>query len=134
MGISSIKPDFAVAIGQLVHLRKLEQDGVTLSNLEFVRGCGKLQELVLNNAAVRDMSAVGELESLHTLKMSGCPDVGKLEEVARSNSLKKIMASFQQFALLKDRFDRKIDFSSMSGNMTDEENKIWYEYVDRAVK
>jgi len=131
-GLGRVTEEDLAAIGQLVHLRKLELDGVTLSNLEFARGCGKLQELVLNHTSVGDMSAVAELKSLRALKMSGCPDVGRLEEVARSASLNKIMASFQQFALLKDRFDRKIDFSSMSGNMTDEESKIWYEYVDRA--
>jgi len=103
-----------------------------LTNLEFVQGCHKLQELVLKDSAVLDMSTVAKLKNLHTLSMSGCPDVGKLEEVARSASLKKIMASYQQFSLLKERFDRIIDFSTMSGCMTEEESEIWHEYMDRA--
>lgn len=72
---------------------------------------------------------LGRSGNLQSLELSGCPDIGKLEEIARSVSLKKITASFPQFALLKDRFVRKIDFSTMTGSMTDEEEEIWYEYV-----
>ncbi|MFL1672874.1 hypothetical protein [Paenibacillus dendritiformis] len=72
---------------------------------------------------------MADLENVQSLELSGCPDIGKLEESARSASLRKITASFQQFAMLKDRFDRKIDFSMMTGSMTDEEEEIWYEYV-----
>lgn len=64
-----------------------------------------------------------------TLELNGCPDVGNVEELSRSTSLRKIAASYQQFSLLKDRFDRKIDFSTMTGNMTDEEEEIWYRYL-----
>lgn len=131
-GLGSVAESDLAAIGQLVNLRKLELEGITLPNLEFLKGCGKLQELSMKDTAVRDMSAVAALENLHSLEMSGCPDVGRLEEVARSASLKKMMASFPQFALLKDRFDRTIDFSTMSGRMTEEESEIWHEYLDRA--
>ncbi|RKN84247.1 leucine-rich repeat domain-containing protein [Paenibacillus ginsengarvi] len=131
-GLDSVTEAELAAIGKLVHLRKVELEGVSLSNLEFLKGCVKLEELEMNDTAVRDMSAVAGLEHLHTLKMSGCPDVGNLEQVARSASLNKMMVSFQQFMLLKDRFDRMIDFSTMSGTMTDEESDIWHEYVDRA--
>lgn len=131
-GLGTVTASDLDVIGQLVNLQKLELEGVSLTNLEFVQGCHKLQELVLMDSAVLDMSSVAKLENLHTLTMSGCPDVGKLEEVARSASLKKIMASYQQFSLLKERFDRIIDFSTMSGCMTEEESEIWHEYLDRA--
>ncbi len=42
---------------------------------------------------------------------------------------RKITASFAQFALLKDSFDWKIDFSTITGSMTDEEDEIWYAYL-----
>ncbi len=32
--------------------------------------------------------------------------------------------------MLKDSFDRKIDFSKIIGEMSEEEREIWYQYVN----
>ncbi|GED31442.1 hypothetical protein [Brevibacillus centrosporus] len=116
-------------LGQLVNLRTLELEEVSLSNLEFLRNCPNLQRVKLKDSSIQDASALAMLESLHSLELSGCPNLGKLEELGKSASLRKITASFAQFALLKDRFDRKIDFSTITGSMTDEEDEIWYAYL-----
>lgn len=128
-GLGSIAEDDLAVLGQLVNLRVIQLEEVSLPNLEFLRNCRKLRTVKMTNPAVKDISILADLENLQSLELSGCPDIGKLEEIARSASLKKITASFPQFALLKDRFGRKIDFSTMTGSMTDEEEEIWYEYV-----
>lgn len=115
-------------LGQLVNLRTLQLEEVSLPNLAFLRNCRKLQNLILKDSDVQDMSALAFLENLKTLELDDCPDVGKLEEIARSTSLRKVTASFQQFFLLKDRFEQKIDFSTITGEMTDEEEEIWLYY------
>ncbi len=130
-GFGEITEGDLAVFGKLVNLRKLELEGVALPNMQFVEKCQKLHELTMKDSAVEDISALAKLENLQSLELSGCPDVGMLKELARSASLSKITASFPQFALLKDCFDRAIDFSAITGGMTEEEQDIWHEYLDR---
>ncbi|MCS7463833.1 SMI1/KNR4 family protein [Paenibacillus doosanensis] len=130
--LGTVTSDDLAVLGKLAGLRKLVLEGADLAHLQFAESCRKLQTLVLKDSAVEDISALARLDHLRSLELSGSPDIGKLEELARSASLNKITASYRQFALLKDRFDRIIDFSSITGDMTDEESDIWYEYVKRA--
>lgn len=129
VGLASGAEEAVEVLGQLVKLRTLELEEVSLSNLEFLRNCPNLQRVKLKDSSIQDASALAMLESLHSLELSGCPNLGKLEDLGKSASLRKITASFAQFALLKDRFDRKIDFSTITGSMTDEEDEIWYAYL-----
>jgi len=130
-GLGAVTESDLAVLGKIVNLRKLELDEVTLQNMQFVEKCHKLKELSLKDSAVEDISALAKLENFRNLGLSGCPNIGKLEELGHSASLSKITASYQQFALLKDCFDRAIDFSTMTGEMTEEESGIWREYLDR---
>lgn len=116
-------------LGQLVSLRSLELEEVSLRDLEFLRSCQKLQRVKIKDSSIGDISALAALEHLQSLELSNCTDMGMLEELGKSASLRNITASYAQFARLKDRFDRKIDFSTMTGSMTDEEEESWYEYL-----
>ncbi|WP_240421849.1 leucine-rich repeat domain-containing protein [Paenibacillus periandrae] len=118
-------------LGKLVNLRKLELEEITVPTMQFLEKSHKLKEIILKDSSVEDISALAKLENLQCLELSGCRDVGKLEELARSVSLSQITASFQQFVRLKDCFDRAIDFSTITGGMTEEERDIWHEYLDR---
>ncbi|GAA4852190.1 hypothetical protein GCM10023310_33790 [Paenibacillus vulneris] len=117
-------------LGKLVNLRKLVLEGGTLPNMKFMEGLHRLEKLIVRESAIEDISALNQLENLQSLELSGT-HASNLEQLASSASLSKITASFQQFALLKDRFDRFIDFSTITGGMSDEESKIWHEYLDR---
>ncbi|WP_028551632.1 leucine-rich repeat domain-containing protein [Paenibacillus sp. UNC451MF] len=129
-GLGQITEDDLAVLGKLVNLRKLVLDEVTLRNLQFVEKCHKLKEVIMKDSAVEDISALAKLDNLQSLELSGCSAVGKLEELARSASLSKITASFQQFSLLKECFDRAIDFSTITGGMTEAESDIWHAYLD----
>ncbi len=129
-GFASVAEKDVEVLGQLVNLRKLELEEVSLQSLEFLRNCLQLQHVKVKESSIKDISALASLESLQSLELSGCPDIGMLEELGKSASLRKITASFAQFDLLKDRFERKIDFSTMTGSMTDEEEEIWYAYLN----
>ncbi|MGF9826262.1 leucine-rich repeat domain-containing protein, partial [Brevibacillus agri] len=117
------------ALAQLVNLQMLRLEDVRLPDLAFLPNNRKLRSVKMNKTAIGDISALAELGSLLTLELNDCPELGNLEALGKSPSLAKITASYQQFARLKDRFARKIDFSSMTGDMTDEEEEIWHAYV-----
>ncbi|MED1646431.1 leucine-rich repeat domain-containing protein [Brevibacillus agri] len=117
------------ALAQLVNLQMLRLEDVRLPDLAFLPNNRKLRSVKMNKTAIGDISALAELGSLLTLELNDCPELGNLEALGKSASLAKITASYQQFARLKDRFARKIDFSSMTGDMTDEEEEIWHAYV-----
>lgn len=128
-GLGQVSESDLNAIGQLVNLQTLQLEGVSLPGLAFLGNCRRLQKIVIKDSTIGDVSVLAGLTKLQSLELNGCPDIGKLEELARSASLRKITASFQQFARLKDCFDRKIDFSTMIGEMTDEEEEIWHQYL-----
>ncbi|MBP1989633.1 leucine-rich repeat domain-containing protein [Paenibacillus eucommiae] len=130
-GLDQITEGDLAVLGKLVNLRKLELEGVSLLNMQFVKKCHKLREVIIKDSVVEDISLLAKLEKLQSLELSGCPNIGKLEDLACSASLSKITASFQQFTLLKESFDRAIDFSTITGGMTEEESGIWHEYLDR---
>ncbi len=120
------------ALGQLSNLENLHLDEVSLKSLDFLRKCRKLRTVTIADSSVRDASALGELPNLRSLELRGSPEIGGLEKAAKSPSLKRASVSFPQFVLLSKHSDRYIDFSTMNGNMTDDESAIWHRYLDRA--
>ncbi|QTH40946.1 SMI1/KNR4 family protein [Cohnella sp. LGH] len=120
------------ALGQLSKLEALHLDEVSLKSLDFLRNCRKLRKVTIADSSVQDASALGELPNLHSLELQGGPEIGGLEKVAKSASLKRASVSFPQFALLTKHSERYIDFSTMNGKMTDEESSIWHRYLDSA--
>ncbi|TVY03367.1 SMI1/KNR4 family protein [Cohnella terricola] len=120
------------ALGQLSNLEILHLDEVSLNSLSFVRKCRKLRTVTIKNSSVQDASALGELPNLHSLELQGSPEIGGLERVAKSDSLKRASVAFPQFVLLSKHSNRYFDFSTMNGRMTDEESTIWHQYLDLA--
>lgn len=130
-GLDQLNEDDLTILEQLVNLHKLELEGAHLPHLAFLQKYRYLKELSMKDSSVEDISALARLERLQVLELSNCPEIGNLEELAHSVSLKQVAASFQQFALLKNCFNRKIDFSKMIGRMTEEESAIWRDYLNQ---
>jgi internalin A len=117
------------ALGELSGLKSLHLKNVALADLRFLSGYRKLEKLKLEQVAAKDISALAELPELKSLELNGSDDIGNLAIVANSASLKKFTGSFAQFDLLKERFKQQVDFSSMIGHMTDEENERWHSFI-----
>ncbi|MDH6351805.1 internalin A [Brevibacillus sp. 1238] len=128
-GLGENAADAIKVLGKLVHLQTISLEDMSLADLAFLRGCRQLKTVKLRKTAIADISHLAELENLQSLEFSGCDELGQLEQLGKSASLRKITGSYQQFARLKDCFERKIDFSTITGNMTDEEDEIWHAYV-----
>jgi len=121
-----------VRLGRLENLRTLRLEDASLPDLSFTRFCRKLRKVILVNTDVKDISALAELPELREIELSGCPDIGELKKLAGSASLKKATVSYPQFVVLKNSFDRYLDFSTMNGRINEEESRVWSDYLDRA--
>nr|WP_281378783.1 leucine-rich repeat domain-containing protein [Paenibacillus phyllosphaerae] len=116
-------------LGNLKQLASITISNATLPCLDFLLPCTKLSELELQNTAIADISSVAKLPSLRSVKLSRCPNIGNLEALATSLSIDEFTGSFAQFSLLKDLFPRKVDFSTITGGMTKEEEELWLAHV-----
>ncbi|RXZ83025.1 SMI1/KNR4 family protein [Paenibacillaceae bacterium] len=126
--LSAFKPlssDDWLLLGQLKNLKKLTLKGVQLEDMSFLLGCRKLKQLILEDAEVGDISALAALQSLKTLELASSDEIGRLEQLAKSESLLEFSGSYRQFATLNNLFNRKVDFSKIIGHMTDEEKTLW---------
>ncbi|MBB3112707.1 cell wall assembly regulator SMI1 [Paenibacillus phyllosphaerae] len=119
------------AIGQLSGVTKLTIEQANLDTLDFLLGCPSLKNLILIQTTVKDASALGALPALQDLELRSSP-VGSLASLSASQSLRIFSGSYEQFDLLKDVFDRPINFSMIIGEMTDEQSAAWRSYVNAA--
>ncbi|MEI7027706.1 SMI1/KNR4 family protein [Paenibacillus sp. y28] len=127
-GFDDVKTEDMACLGQLSSLKSLHIEHAFLPHLEFLIPCRKLEELKLTKSEVRDASALERIGSLSALELNGCVQFGDLASLASCPSLQKFTGSFQQFNVLRHLFSRKIDFSTITGGMTEEERDIWLSY------
>lgn len=118
----------AASLGQLQGLVRLKLANMYLPELSFLSGCRQLRELVLVNVSVADISALATMPGLHTVELQGSNEVGRLEALAQSESLKRFSGSFEQFELLSALVGNRVDFSKLVGDMTAEQRDRWREY------
>ncbi|MGE6259952.1 SMI1/KNR4 family protein [Heyndrickxia sporothermodurans] len=114
---------------RLKNLQLIEFENSYLTSLNCLSTCNSLNEIVLNHTILKDGSDIGDLKGLKKLKLNDST-IHNLEVIAQSPSLKIFQGSFQQFNILKDLFSRKIDFSTISGEMTEAESEVWHQYLD----
>jgi Leucine-rich repeat (LRR) protein len=60
VGLASGAEESVELLGQLVNLRTLELEEVSLSNLEFLRNCPNLQRVKLKDSSIQDASALAK--------------------------------------------------------------------------
>ena len=104
-------------------------ENCSLKNLDCFSSSHPLQEIILQDTVVEDGRAIGRLQELKSLTLNGA-SIHNLEVVAHSSSLETLKGSFQQFSLLKELFHQAIDFFTIIGEMTDEEEDVWHQYLD----
>ncbi|MED1218197.1 SMI1/KNR4 family protein [Bacillus paralicheniformis] len=116
------------AIAGLKTLRSLTVENITLENVDFLGTIHTLQTLKLINSSVKDGTVLAGLEHLKRLELDGS-EIVNLKVVAQSPSLEEFTGSFDQFYVLKDICKKKVDFSKVIGDMSEEEEEIWSSYV-----
>lgn len=113
---------------QLKKLRKLTIENSTFSSLNFLKENQSLQELEFVDSSITDGSNIAKLSSLRSLELNGTA-IDNLEIIAESSSLQSFSGAFDQFNRLKNAFNQQVDFSTLIGSTTDEEEEIWHNYL-----
>ena len=77
------------ALGTLADLEFLDLDGTPVADIGFLKGAGKLRELVLSDTQVTDISALAGVASLERLDLShtGVTDISPLLPLIRQDGL-----------------------------------------------
>ncbi|AVK84489.1 SMI1/KNR4 family protein [Lysinibacillus sp. B2A1] len=127
--LENIEEDDLLQLAHLNNLQIITFEKCYLKNLDCFSSNHQLREIILKNAVLEDGTVIGALKNLKSLKLEGST-VENLEVIAKSSSLKKFTGSFEQFYYLKDLFHQAIDFSTIVGGMTAEEQKVWHQYLD----
>ncbi|MEW4369571.1 SMI1/KNR4 family protein [Paenibacillus kandeliae] len=112
-------------------LLSLTVNGGTWDNADHLRAFEQLQELTFQHLYLQDASALADLRSLQKLSLLDNSDISQLESITRSTTLRSFTGSFAQFDQIKDGFSQLVDFSSLTGDLTNEQFEIWSNYNRR---
>ncbi|WP_342511992.1 SMI1/KNR4 family protein [Sporosarcina sp. FSL K6-1522] len=126
--IENVSEEDLRLLGNIETLRKLTIEKATFTSLAFLQGNQQLHELTLIDSTIEEGAALAKLKRLSKLELHGTSIVN-LKAIAQSASLKTFAGAFDQFYVLKDAFEQKVDFSKMIGEMTEEEEQIWDDYL-----
>lgn len=131
---------------QLEHLHIRQLVGVVHPDLRLLRDIKNLQSLTIEHCAFYTMHLWGNFRNLKKLTLIDCQifdateiketqietlecirtPIENIEVIADSPSLQKFSGSFQQFRMLQPIVTRSMDFSKITGGMTDSERDIWF--------
>lgn len=111
------------AFYRLKNLESLTFKHAAFRELSFLTGCTKLKTLHLIDCSIEDAKDFLKLP-VERLECEGTL-INNLEVIAESASLHFFAGSFQQFWTLKQKVSRPIDFSKISGPMTEAEEELW---------
>lgn len=106
----------------------IEFENSIIDNLNCFQHNASIQNIKLKDTKVKDGSALCRMRGLKELELDGAT-IENIETICCSKSLETFSGSFEQFYMLKDSFDRKIDFSKIIGEMSEEESEVWYQHV-----
>ncbi len=127
--LRNIEEEDLLQLSHLKNLQVMKFENCYLKNIDCFTSSYSLREIILHDTVLEDGGAIGALKNLSSIELNGAT-IGNLEVIANSSSLKIFTGSFEQFHLLKDLFRRTIDFSTIIGEMSDEEDKVWHQYLD----
>lgn len=111
------------AFYRLKNLESLTIKHAAFRELSFLTGCKKLKTLHLIDCSIEDAKELLKIP-VENLECEGT-FINNLEVIAESASLRFFAGSFQQFWALKQKVSRPIDFSKISGPMTEAEEELW---------
>jgi len=127
--LKNIEEEDLLQLSHLKNLQVMKFENCYLKNVDCFTSSHLLREIILHDTVLEDGGAIGQLKNLRSIELNGAT-IGNLEVIANSSSLKVFTGSFEQFRILKDLFHRTIDFSTIIGEMTDEEDQVWHQYLD----
>nr|WP_255286911.1 hypothetical protein [Bacillus toyonensis] len=128
LGLENINEVDLLVLQNLNKLITIEFENSIIANFNCFQHNVSLQSIKLKDTKVKDGWILGRLKGLRELELDGAT-IENLETVCCSNSLETFTGSFAQFNMLKDSFSRKIDFSSIIGEMSEEESEIWSQHL-----
>ncbi|MBN9415027.1 MAG: SMI1/KNR4 family protein [Candidatus Eremiobacteraeota bacterium] len=110
-------------LAQLSRLHRLSL--FEAKDASFLSGMTGLRELSLNECNLPDVNGLRGNAHFTTFKTYESP-VADLSGLLECPALAVVAGSFEQFMYLKDRV--KADYSSIRGDMTDEQRELWLSY------
>ncbi|EJS69071.1 SMI1/KNR4 family protein [Bacillus cereus] len=128
LGLENVSELDLLVLQNLNKLITIEFENSIIANLYCIQHNASIQNIKLTDTKVKDGAALGKMKGLKELELDGAT-IDNLETIGCSHSLEIFTGSFEQFYMLKDSFDRKIDFSKIIGGMSEEEREIWHQHV-----
>lgn len=121
-------PDLAV-FSEMENLQSLTIEGCDFYDLVFLTRIYKLKQLRFIDCAIADGSAINEMP-VEILELH-YTSIDNLEVISESPSLQVFSGSFQQFQKLQPEMTRPVDFSRITGDMTDMEKTSWINHLEK---
>ncbi|EPC8421264.1 SMI1/KNR4 family protein [Bacillus wiedmannii] len=128
LGLENVSELDLLVLQNLNKLITIEFENSIIANLNCFQHNASIQNIKLTDTKVKDGAALGKMNGLKELELDGAT-IDNLETICCSHSLEIFTGSFEQFFMLKDSFDRNIDFSKIIGGMSEEEREIWHRHV-----
>ncbi|WP_433772131.1 SMI1/KNR4 family protein [Bacillus wiedmannii] len=128
LGLENVSELDLLVLQNLNKLITIEFENSIIANLYCIQHNASIQNIKLTDTKVKDGAALGKMKGLKELELDGAT-IDNLETIGCSHSLEIFTGSFEQFYMLKDSFDRKLDFSKIIGGMSEEEREIWHQHV-----
>ncbi|MEI5892201.1 SMI1/KNR4 family protein [Bacillus cereus] len=128
LGLENVSELDLLVLQNLNKLITIEFENSIIANLNCFEHNASIQNIKLTDTKVKDGAALGKMKGIKELELDGAT-IDNLETICCSHSLEIFTGSFEQFYMLKDSFDRKIDFSKVIGGMSEEESEIWHQHV-----
>lgn len=128
LGLENVSELDLLVLQNLNKLITIEFENSIIANLNCFQHNASIQNIKLTDTKVKDGAALGKMNGLKELELDGAT-IDNLETICCSHSLEIFTGTFEQFFMLKDSFDRNIDFSKIIGGMSEEESEIWHQHV-----
>ena len=105
ISMNSVLKDYIPNNLKLENLRSLNLSGIGLDNISFLKNAGKLESLVAEENAIKDVTPLAELKSLRTLYLdrNNISDITALKDLASLEELLLYKNNIENVDALKDK-------------------------------
>ena len=105
ISMNSVLKDYIPNNLKLENLRSLNLSGIGLDNISFLKNAGKLERLVAEENAIKDLTPLAELKTLRTLYLdrNNISDITALKDLASLEELLLYKNNIENVAALKDK-------------------------------
>mgnify|MGYP001008953783 FL=1 len=105
ISMNSVLKDYIPNNLKLENLRSLNLSGIGLDNISFLKNAGKLESLVAEENAIKDLTPLAELKSLRTLYLdrNNISDITALKDLVNLEELLLYKNNIENVDALKDK-------------------------------